>query len=59
MITVDGKRYKVTENLGFQNGQYVKAVEVEGKERIAVKKGNTWVWYVPQIIISNKRAGGS
>jgi hypothetical protein len=35
-------RCKVTENMGFQGGDYVKAVEHEGKERIVVKRGNVW-----------------
>jgi len=59
MITVDGKKYKVTENLGFQGGHYAKVVEVAGKERIAVKSGGVWIWHVPRIIISKERAGGT
>ena len=40
----DGKQTecKVTENMGFQGGDYVKAVEHEGKERIVVKRGQIW-----------------
>ena len=59
MITIEGKKYKVAENLGFQAGYYAKAVEVDGKERIAVKRGGSWVWYVPKIIITKERAGGT
>ena len=33
---------KVTENMGFQGGDYVKAVEYEGQERIVIKRGNIW-----------------
>lgn len=33
---------KVTENMGFQGGDYVKAVMYEDKERIVVKRGNIW-----------------
>ena len=33
---------KVTENMGYQGGDYVKAVEYEGKERIVVKRGKIW-----------------
>ena len=33
---------KVLENMGFQGGDYVKAVEYEGKERIVVKRGKIW-----------------
>ena len=40
----DGKQIecKVTENMGFQGGCYVKAVEYDGKERIVVKRWNIW-----------------
>ena len=33
---------KVTENMGYQGGDYVKAIEYEGKELIVVKRGNIW-----------------
>jgi len=33
---------KVIENMGYQGGDYVKAVEHGGKERIVVKRGNIW-----------------
>ena len=33
---------KVTENMGYQGGDYVKAVEFEGRERIVVKRGKIW-----------------
>jgi hypothetical protein len=43
MITVNGKRYKVTENMGFQNGYYVKAVMTENGERICKRtQGTNW-----------------
>ena len=40
----DGKQVRcmVLENMGYQYGDYVKAVEYEGKERIVVKRGNVW-----------------
>ena len=40
----DGKQTEcnVTENMGYQGGDYVKAVEFEGKERIVVKCGKIW-----------------
>ena len=40
----DGKQVecKVIENMGYQGGDYVKAVEHEGKEWIVVKRGNIW-----------------
>lgn len=33
---------KITENLGYQGGQYVKAVEYDGKEYIVAKYGDKW-----------------
>jgi hypothetical protein len=47
-IKVEGKEYKVTDNLGFQHssGCYAKAVETEQGERIAVKRGGVWVWWM-------------
>ena len=40
----DGKQAecKVTENMGYQGGNHVKAVEYEGKEKIVVKRGKIW-----------------
>ncbi len=45
MITIDGKQYKVTENLGFQRGYYAKVVETPDGERVAVKDRGFWRWY--------------
>ena len=39
-IEVGGKKYKVTENLGFQAGFLAKAVETESGENIAVKRAS-------------------
>ena len=33
---------KVTENMGFQGGNHVRAVEHEGRERIVIKVGDIW-----------------
>ena len=33
---------KVLENMGYQGGNHVKAVEYEGKEKIVVKRGKIW-----------------
>jgi hypothetical protein len=43
-IEIEGKKYKVTENLGYQGGYYIKAVETPEGERIAVKRG-VWTWW--------------
>ena len=44
-IEVDGKEYKVIENLGYQGGHYAKMVLVEGKECVVVKHGKMWRWW--------------
>jgi hypothetical protein len=44
-IKIDGVLYIVTENLGFQNGFYAKAVETEDGERIAVKRCGEWTFW--------------
>ena len=40
----DGKKVqcKVLENMGYQEGNYVRAVEYEGVERIVIKRGQIW-----------------
>lgn len=40
----DGKQAqcKVIEDMGYQGGDYVKAVEYEGQERIVVRHGKIW-----------------
>ncbi len=45
MIEINGKKYKVTENLGFQAGYHAKMVDDSGKERVAVKRGGVWTWW--------------
>ena len=47
-IEVEGKKYKVTENLGYQAGHYAKAVETQTGERIAVKRDEGWTWWTAQ-----------
>jgi len=47
-MMVDGKEYKVTENLGFQGGHCAKAVDTPDGERIAVKRGSAWSWWTEQ-----------
>lgn len=50
-ITIDGKKYVVTENIGFSHdlGCYVKAVSTPDGERIAVKRGGIWEFRVSVI----------
>ena len=45
MIEVESKKYKVLENLGFQNGYYAKEVAADGDARIAVKRNGKWTWW--------------
>ena len=47
-IEVEGNVYKVTENLGYQGGFYVKAVKTPDGERVAVKRGGKWTWWTAQ-----------
>ena len=47
-IEVEGKKYKVTENLGYQAGHYVKAVETPDGERMAVRRGFAWTWWTAE-----------
>jgi hypothetical protein len=44
-IEVEGNKYRVTENLGYQGGYYAKAVDTPDGERIAVKRGGIWTWW--------------
>ena len=48
-IEIDGRKYKVTENIGYSHdmGCYVKAVATEHGERIAVKVAQRWVFRCP------------
>ena len=44
LCEIDGKllECKVIENMGYQGGDYVKAVEYDGRERIVVKRDKIW-----------------
>lgn len=53
-ITVEGKRYKVLDNMGFQHsrGVWAKEVETENGPRIAIsgsRIGAEWEWAKPEI----------
>ena len=48
MIDVDGKKYRVVENLGYQAGYQAKVVftpKTPSKESIVVKRNGKWVWW--------------
>lgn len=53
MIEVEGQKYKVVENLGFNHdrGEYAKVVQTESGERVVVRPpdGKRWAFSVPQI----------
>jgi len=53
-IKVEGTAYRVTEDLGYQGGFYVKAVDTPDGERIAVKRCGKWTWWTVK-----DRTGGS
>ncbi len=48
-MIVEGKDYKVVENLGFVHSRsaYAKVVNCEGKERVAIKIGKIWKFAKP------------
>lgn len=41
-ITVDGKKYEVVEDLGYQGGHSAKIVVTDEGEKTAVKDGYRW-----------------
>lgn len=49
MIEVEGKKYKVTEDMGFQGRYYLKAVQTEDGEKIAKKVApGKWTFWTAQ-----------
>lgn len=52
MITIGDKKYKVVENLGYVHsiGKYAKVINYEGKERVVLKFGKTWVPAKPVLL---------
>lgn len=44
MILVEGKKYKVIENLGYIHSRYAygKVIIVDGEERVVLKYGKEW-----------------
>ncbi|MFA5344750.1 MAG: hypothetical protein WC315_00525 [Candidatus Omnitrophota bacterium] len=59
MITIEGKKYKVVESLGYNHdaGTYGKVVLVDGKERIAVGTRGCWKFWEPQLRPGSKVTG--
>lgn len=49
-IEVDGKKYKVIDNLGYVSaiGMYVKEVMVNGEEKMVVKTKNGWRFWTTE-----------
>jgi len=52
-IVVDGTKYTVTENLGYQAGYCARAVTTPTGERIAVKRGGLWTWWAAEDRLSH------
>lgn len=49
MIVIDGKKYKVIENLGYQAGYTAKVILVKGKEKVVVKDHGFWrLWTIKE-----------
>lgn len=58
-IEVNGKKYKVTENLGYQAGHWAKMVETQDGEKVAVKECGEWrFWGIADKLQSGGRATG-
>ena len=59
MITVEGKKYKVVESLGYNHdvGAYAKVIMVDGKERVVTGTRGNWHFHKP-LIRSLSRAQG-
>ena len=56
-IEIEGKKYKVVENLGFNNRreQYAKVVQTEDGERVAVRdpgRGMPWKFAQPLVVLT-------
>lgn len=49
-ITVEGKQYKIVEDMGFSHsiGKYAMYVDDDGKERVVVKDSGVWRFYTPE-----------
>jgi hypothetical protein len=45
MIEIEGKPYRVLENLGFQSGYQAREVDDNGIPRVAVKRNGVWTWW--------------
>ncbi len=57
MIQIDGKKYKVIENLGYQAGHYAKVVATDDGEKTAVKTtGGEWRFWESK---DKLRSGGT
>jgi hypothetical protein len=52
MITVDGKKYEVLDDLGYQGGQYVKEIKTAEGSRIVTKRSRSapWRFHIPMVL---------
>ena len=58
MITINGKKHKVIENLGWQNGMYVKEIETDTGSKMIVKApGGTWVLWETKDRLAGGKTG--
>ena len=53
LLEIDGKKYKVTENLGFQAGYQVKMVDDNGQEKAVVKRNGKWTFWTARDRLGN------
>ena len=59
MITLDGKKYVVIENMGYihDRGKYGKVINFNGEERIALKFGKSWKLATPKFGMPSQATG--
>ncbi len=59
MITIEGKKYVVIENMGFihDRGTYGKVIDFNGKERVVLKVGKGWQLAKTEFGISSSATG--
>ena len=54
MITIEGKKYKVTEDMGFNHdkGCYAKAIETDQGEKIVVRYPGCKTWEIVNSLVA-------
>jgi hypothetical protein len=58
-INIDGKSFKVVENLGYQGGYRAKAVDTLDGEKIVVYRNGRWEWWTAKDRLNISEEGKS